>query len=126
MREILLTRGQVALVDDCDHEELAKYRWRAQKGTRTWYAIRSVRIDGRKAGVFMHRQLMGLDDPKVYVDHADGNGLNNCRANLRRCTRSQNNANRRKWSAGCTSRYKGVGFVKSCGKWRCQIKVQNQ
>ena len=50
-----------------------------------------------------------------------GNPLDNRRANLRFCTRSQNNMNRR--PSMKTSKYKGVYFRKDTGKWRAEIKA---
>jgi hypothetical protein len=43
----------------------------------------------------MHRQIMGVSDPAIKVDHRDGNGLNNCRLNLRLATNRQNVRNNR-------------------------------
>jgi AP2 domain/HNH endonuclease len=54
------------------------------------------------------------------VDHVDGNGLNNIRSNLRAVTASQNQHNRNKNKLN-TSGFKGVGWHKKTGKWRCQI-----
>ena len=34
-KEIKLTRGKVALVDEADYAELSKYSWNALKGTHT-------------------------------------------------------------------------------------------
>ena len=31
MKEIFLTQGQVAFVDDADYKELSKYKWQALK-----------------------------------------------------------------------------------------------
>lgn len=124
MREIQLTQGQVALVDDKDFEELSRHRWQAKWNpcSKTFYAKRTIYLpDGRRTTVWMHREILGLTDPGVEVDHRDHDGLNNRRENLRACTEWQNQQNRRK-GAACSSRFKGVYWFKRTGKWRAQIK----
>ncbi len=121
MREIPLTQGYVALVDDNDYEWLSQWKWCVslmQSGPR---AVRNALVDGKRKTICMSRQLMNSPIGMV-VDHWDHNTLNNQRANLRRCTKSQNGANRRK-TAGCSSRFKGVTWVKREGKWIAHIKV---
>lgn len=66
----------------------------------------------------MHRLI--LDVPKgAEVDHINGNGLDNRRRNLRICTRSENQWNRR-LAPNNTSGFKGV--YRFQGKWRAQIQ----
>lgn len=99
MREIPLTRGQVALVDDEDYERLACFKWFAFRtaSTNRYYAARGIRYrkpDGRVSVrlVFMHNQIMGPESEKE-VDHANRDSLDNQRSNLRFATRAQNQAN---------------------------------
>ncbi len=63
--------------------------------------------------------------PKVEIDHIDGNPSNNCLANLREATRSQNMMNRPGF-IGKTSRYKGVHFSSTTGKWRATIRARGK
>lgn len=88
MREIQLTRGMTAKVDDADFEELMKYEWHAsyhgRNGVDKWYACRygGVTKRGRaKAKIRMHRQIMEVEDKRV-VHHKDDDSLNNQRENL--------------------------------------------
>jgi hypothetical protein len=121
MREIPLTRGLMALVDDHDYERLMSIGpWYAHKGKHTWYAVRRFNgLDGRRHVWGMHAVLLGTRGTKIIGDHADGNGLNNQRSNLRRATPAQNNANKRKQRNGITSKYRGVSTHKRRpGKYR--------
>lgn len=125
MKEIQLTQGQVALVDDEDYEELNKYKWQAHKHRNTWYATRTIRRKADPAAFQMHRQILGLvKGDGVEVDHIDGNGLNNTKQNLRIATNAENARN-----AGIgirnTSGYKGVIFEKGPKKWRARIMVDS-
>ncbi len=118
MREIPLTQGKVALVDDEDFEEISKYKWCASKGSRnchTYYAVRGYRNHGSSVTESMHRRVMGF---KGHIDHIDGNGLNNQRENLREATSTQNMRNRHPRFKS-TSSLKGVGLFR--GKWRARI-----
>ncbi len=114
VKEIRLTRGKVALVDEEDFDELNKYKWSAFKHRNTFYAVRNVR---GKPLLRMHRVIMG-DVKGVIYDHINGDGLDNRKSNLRIATAQQNNMNRipRK---GCSSKYKGVSWNKPNKKWLC-------
>lgn len=121
MREIKLSRGKVALVDDEDFEELSKYKWHALKGCHTWYAARNG-CGNEREYVYMHA-VIACSPSGSKTDHRDGDGLNNIRSNLRVCTAEQNARNQtRKRSDGITSRYRGVHWDSVNGKWRAQIK----
>ncbi len=112
VRRIPLTQGLFATVDAADYEEVSKYRWTAARCGTTTYA--QTQINGRT--VQMHRFLMHPRKGYI-VDHWDGNGLNNCRSNLRECTPEQNQANRR--PRGGSSRFVGVS---RCGnRWGARI-----
>jgi len=116
-KEIKLTQGKVAIVDDDDYEYLSKNNWYFSGG----YAKKATsRKSGKHTIVRMHRVIM--DAPiGVDVDHRDGDKLNNRKENLRLCNRSQNLANK-KLGAKNTSGYKGVTWFKRDKKWRAQIK----
>lgn len=116
MREIPLTRGKVAQIDDGDWERVAPYSWVAGKRGRTWYA--QANINGTLW--YLHRWIMGLTGG---VDHRDRNGLNNQRDNLRPASWSQNQANRIKSEGDFSSSYKGVSWDPQTEKWRASANI---
>jgi hypothetical protein len=69
----------------------------------------------------LHRAI--INAPKgLYVDHINGDTLDNRRANLRIATNSQNQANRIRLKSGTSSRYRGVTWNKASQKWQAGIK----
>ncbi len=130
MREIPLTQGKVALVDDVDYDWLNRFKWCAhQNKNGLWYAHREMRIGvGRKnrLTVSMHCEILGLKfGDKRQGDHQNHNGLDNRRANIRICTQGQNNCNARK-SKLKTSCFRGVSWDTISKKWRSRISVNNK
>ncbi len=114
---IPLTRGKTALVDYDDFDRINRHKWVACPVGIAWYANRTER--GRS--ILMHREIMRARKGTV-VDHIDGNGLNNCKSNLRFCNACQNSWNRR--PLGRHSRYKGVSFDKRRGKYYAVVRYQ--
>lgn len=122
MKLIPLTRGMSAMVDDEDYERLSKYKWQAHKSDKTgtlWYAMRSTPkgANGRRGTVWMHVDVLGVSR----VDHADGNGLNNQKYNLRKASRSENGRNQKHYACAA-SRFKGVRCREN-GTWGAQIRI---
>jgi hypothetical protein len=115
-----LSRGLFATIDVAD-EWVTRHRWFAFKDGHTSYAATNVGIGKAKRPALMHRMLLGF--PESFVDHRDGDGLNNRRENIRLATRSQNQFNRRK-TEGMTSCFKGVNR-KSNGKFQASISLGN-
>lgn len=121
-RQIPLGRGYFATVDAADYERLSRFRWHAlvRKNRRTVYAIRNfVRPDGRRSSEEMQRTILRPADG-LFVDHRDGDGLNNRRQNLRESTCAQNCANRRAKLA-TSSQYLGVSWHKANQKWTAHV-----
>lgn len=120
MREIKLTQGKVALVDDEDFERLNTHKWCVMKTYGLFYAVRHTPKPNRRT-ILMHREIIGAQ-PGQMVDHIGGNGLNNQQANLRFCTNAQNVRNAKKRQGG-TSHFKGVCYDADRGTWIAQIIV---
>lgn len=119
MKEIQLSQGKVALVDDEDYERLMQWKWYTVKHRASFYAHSTLEK------LKMHRIVMNA--PKgVLVDHIDGNGLNNQKKNLRLCTNSQNLINRGLPSNN-TIGYKGVSSNGNTGRfWKAEIKKDDK
>lgn len=120
MKEIPLTHGKVALVDDEDFEMLSQWKWHC---SAIGYAVRSVWAPTTPGeSVRMHRQILGLvAGDGQEVDHFDENKLNNQKSNLRLVSRSENsrNQNRTKRSV---SGWRGVCRCDSLSTpWRAQL-----
>lgn len=109
-KRIALSRGLFTEVDEADFEVLSAFKWSALKSVATFYAVRVV----RHQFIYMHRAIV-QPASNQRVDHRDGNGLNNRRANLRPCSQSQNLANRG-LDKNNTSGAKGVQVVIEGGK----------
>lgn len=126
MKEIPLTQGKTALVDDEDYEALRVFNWQAKnKEVDIWYAYRGGRNGEAATGFYMHREILGITSKEHWVDHRNRNGLDNRRANLRIATKSQNQFNSAK---PCTNKsgYKGVYFKAQTGRWAAQIRANGR
>lgn len=120
MREIQLTQGKAALVDDEDFEWLNQSKWRAGLTGKTFYARTHIKKHGGGyRNVLMHRLIMGNPEGKS-IDHIDGDGLNNQRHNLRICSVAQNAHNATRMSTN-TSGFKGVFWDRRSQTWRAGV-----
>jgi len=122
MKQIPLTQGMFALVDDDDFEALSKWKWHANKSKGNYYACRnSPRVNKKRTSIKMHRQIMNVPNDGLFIDHINGNGLDNRRENLRLCTNAENTRNSRVSSSNTTG-YRGVSLHGPTKKFRARIK----
>jgi hypothetical protein len=79
VRYLPLSQGKVAVIDADDFDRVGHFKWSYKESGKTGYAVRCV--GGRKnpKRLWLHQVILGIP----YVDHRDGDGLNNCRYNLR-------------------------------------------
>lgn len=115
MSEVLLTNGQVALVDDEDLHKVAPFTWYAlvlkSKRRARIYATRKKPGGGV---IYMHRELCDpLPLPQEDVDHRSGDTLDNRKANLRPVSRSDNMLNQ--------PQVRGVRRTKGSSKWEARV-----
>jgi hypothetical protein len=112
---------QFATVDEEDFPVLSRHTWHASKQGSTTYAHRNVSKSIRYTES-MHRLVMGAPKNRWFVvDHIDGNGLNNTKANLRFVSVSGNLLNRVRTRAGLT----GVREVRP-GRWTARIVIEKK
>lgn len=88
---VSLTKGIEAIVDLADVGAVAGFRWVALINSQTGHAY-AVRYEKGRC-ILMHRELLEAP-PSMWVDHEDGDGLNNRRHNIRLATPQQNMANK--------------------------------
>ncbi len=123
-KEILLTQGKYATVDDDVYEWASQYKWYAHHMRSVFYVTRNVSSCNSQKSIYLHREIMKA--PKgVYVDHINGDGLDNRRGNLRLATNAENMRSRGS-NANNRSGFKGVHWHKDAGKWCAQIGVDGK
>lgn len=122
MREIVLSRGYVAKVDDDDYDWLRHFDWHYSNG----YAKRTHRKNGTKQTVSMHREVLRARSFEE-VDHINGDRLDNQKANLRLCSEAENTWNIAR-STRNTTGYKGVSLhkISKSSQYRATIKANGR
>lgn len=117
MKEIFLTKGKIAIVDDGDYDNLVHHEWSAYSNGYGWYA--RATINGKT--VTMHRFVLDYYGT-LETDHINGNGLDNRRNNLRLATTAENQFNRgpqKNNASGC----KGIDWYPRHQAWRARIQA---
>jgi hypothetical protein len=121
MKEIPLTRGLFATVDDEDYDRISKSNWHSKPSGSVVYACRKPGMHS----IQMHREI--LNPPSdMQIDHIDGNGLNNQKSNLRAATYRMNQNNQQHRATAKTSNHPGVSWREDVKKWRSQIQVKGK
>lgn len=121
---VALTHGKTALIDTADAEAVGKYNWswKRSKEANVEYACTNLGVTPNRRWCSLHRFLWERwgqpDTPQI--DHADTDGLNCRRGNLRAATSSQNRCNTGRRS-DTRSGVKGVCWDKKMRKWHGQI-----
>lgn len=105
-----------------DFERVSAFAWHVRN--RGYVARTSRDENWKRRQVHLHRFILGLDrDACVFVDHINGDPLDNRRENLRACSNSENQRNQGLNKRNTTG-YKGVCLHKQSGKYRAQIRHQ--
>lgn len=111
--EVLLANNKgIALIDDEDFNIINKYKWHIKSGG---YANTTFKnSDGKLTRITMHKLIMGEVSNNLEIDHKNRNKLDNRRSNLRFCTRSENQKNKKPTGR---SKYLGVSIHKTKRKY---------
>jgi hypothetical protein len=124
-------------VDECDADleaDMRYYTWK-HKDRFVHYRVRNEHfyVDGIRKGrmVFLHREIAARIVGRklirsVKVDHADGDGLNNRRGNIRIGTNALNMQNRIRNQSNNTSGVIGVSYDHRRRKWYAQATVDGR
>ncbi|MEC0211857.1 HNH endonuclease [Paenibacillus ehimensis] len=112
------------LIDTDDLPNLLKYQY-------TWcISNQSGRLyvysNPNNKPICLHRFLMNPSSSDEYVDHINGNQLDNRKCNLRICTNSQNQQNRKGPQSNSKSGVRGVYWHKGKRKWRAQLQLNKK
>lgn len=108
--------GDMFLVDIEDVELVSKYTWCVKNKTKNDYRLISL-SNGKMQ--FMHRLIMGVDDPTIVIDHIHHKQFDNRKSELRKCSSVENTYNT-SLSKNNTSGKNGVSRMKN-GKYRAYI-----
>lgn len=116
-----LSRGFVTLASPEDQPLLTDYTWSSVVKGRATYVARYIRHPRRKV-IYLHREMLPTSK---WIDHKDGNPLNNQRDNLRECSPLENarNARRRR---DAKHKFKGVKKPKGRTRWHAHIKLEKR
>lgn len=113
-------KGYKILIDIEDIPIFEKYNWYVNSADKIrYYVVAKVYNNGKVKNIKLHRIIMNAPT-NLYIDHINGNGLDNRRCNLRLCTNQQNQGNSRKRKK-TSSIFKGVSWQKDKKKWRATI-----
>jgi len=99
-----------------DYNKIKDYCWLYRKSHGNTYVC-SKKLNSRKI-IQMHRLILGINDPKIGIDHENHFGYDNRKNNLRVATDKQNNYNKN----SKYSKYGIIGISFYRNKWRARLK----
>ena len=129
MKTLSLSAGYVAIIDDEDFDRASQLNWyldRTKSPNRIY--VRNIKqINNKVYKIRLHQFILGRQPRGIDIDHANGNGLDNRKCNLRLVTRSQNNLNRhKKRSDAVASKIIGVSYHKKINRWISEIRINKE
>ena len=125
VREVPVSGGRTALIDEADYESIQHWKWSSCRKRHTFAVYRAVLEQGKSRRIYLSRFIMQAPSG-LFVDHENGDGLDNRRDNLRLCTHTENNRHRCRPQSTNTSGHRGVFWERGAKKWRAQLSVNNR
>jgi len=131
VKEIPLSQGYFAQIDDDDFEKVNRYKWAVKIQGKSIYAMRTEKktIKGinKYFTFYLHRYILDIVNREIKVDHINHNGLDCRKTNLRRCSAQQNKRNiKRLKITDYTSQYKGVCFYPKNKQFMARITLNHK
>lgn len=121
MKQIPLTQGKVALVDDYHYEKVKQFKWCAVNQSGHFYAASRVR--GKKTS--LHHLVLRPTKELPCIVFKNGDGLDCRMKNLLRLPKKDAHIVR-SGQKDCTSRFKGVRAYIFQNKYIAQITVNQK
>ena len=113
------------IIDKEDIEKVSNLNWHLRLSSKNYFYAYARARDDKKEKFTMHRLITDCLDENLHIDHINHDTLDNRKSNLRVCTNSQNQQNR-KLNVNNKSGQKGVSYIKSLGRWQATISYMNK
>lgn len=114
------SKGNYFIIDEEDFDKVKEFNW-TQDSYGYWY--RTVRENGRKYNIKLHRFIMEEINPKIEIDHVNHKRYDNRKVNLRKCTHKENTRNT---STRENRDVIGVTWYKRDKKWEVFITYEQK
>lgn len=115
--------GVIFFFDKEDYPKIIQYSW--TNDAYGYIVAKYTDAYGNTKSIKMHRLVMGVDDPKVSIDHIHHNLADNRKSELRVVTHSENLQNT-KLSEVNTSGHTGVYYNPNNHNWRALIGINGK
>ena len=121
MQQIPLSQGQIAVIDDDDFADIARFKWfyRAERNGKPGYAVRNIKVDGKATMRYLHREIMN-PTPGHEVIFLNHDRLDCRKENLRAVTTEEARQHHRMRS-DCKTGAKGVRYNGDTGTWSAYL-----
>lgn len=116
------------IIDLEDIEKVKYHKWRLFKTRNTYHAVTGLPAQGTQrdlSWVILDLDNRDEKNSNIVVDHINGNGLDNRKANLRVCSQGQNVCNKA-FMGNNTSGFIGVSYRKDRNRYDPEIRKGNK